>query len=69
MPYAILMAGPIGAFANSQIDNQSKSGYSQHVANEKHSKAVFNAYDSNAVYTDNGRVYPLSLALNFIIKT
>lgn len=28
-----------------------------------------NAHNSNAVYTDNGKVYPLSLALNFIIKT
>lgn len=29
----------------------------------------FNAHNSNSVYTDNGKVYPLSLALNFIIKT
>lgn len=28
----------------------------------------FNAHTSNAVYTDSGKVYPLSLALNFIIK-
>lgn len=27
-----------------------------------------NANSSNAVYTDSGKVYPLSLALNFIIK-
>lgn len=29
----------------------------------------FNANSSNSTYTDNGHVYPLSLALNFIIKT
>ena len=29
----------------------------------------FNASDSNSIYTNNGHVYPLSLALNFIIKT
>ena len=29
----------------------------------------FNASNSNSVYTNSGKVYPLSLALNFIIKT
>lgn len=29
----------------------------------------FNANDSTATYVDSGKVYPLSLALNFIIKT
>lgn len=28
----------------------------------------FNASNSNSVYTNSGKVYPLSLALNFIIK-
>lgn len=28
----------------------------------------FDALRSNSVYTDSGKVYPLSLALNFIIK-
>lgn len=28
----------------------------------------FHASNSNSVYTDSGKVYPLSLALNFIIK-
>ena len=32
-------------------------------------KIVFNASSSNSIYTDSGKVYPLSLALNFIIKT
>lgn len=29
----------------------------------------FSANSSNSIYTDNGHVYPASLALNFIIKT
>ena len=29
----------------------------------------FNAHDSNATYSDNGKIYPASIALNFIIKT
>ncbi|WP_074837930.1 hypothetical protein [Succinivibrio dextrinosolvens] len=28
----------------------------------------FDAKSSNSIYTDSGKVYPLSLALNFIIK-
>ena len=28
----------------------------------------FNASNSNSIYTADGKVYPLSLALNFIIK-
>lgn len=31
--------------------------------------ANFSASGSNSIYTDGGHVYPLSLALNFIIKT
>lgn len=30
---------------------------------------AFNAHNSNSVYTDSGKVYPASIALNFIIKT
>ena len=33
------------------------------------SKINFNANNSNSIYTDSGKVYPLSLALNFIIKS
>jgi hypothetical protein len=29
----------------------------------------FDASKSNSIYTDSGKVYPLSLALNFIIKS
>ena len=32
-------------------------------------KPSFNAHNSNSIYTDSGKVYPQSLALNFIIKT
>ena len=67
MPYAILYSDPTGAFANSQIDNQSINGYSQYIANARHSKAVFNAYDSNTVYTDGGIVAPSSISKNSYI--
>lgn len=30
---------------------------------------AFNAHNSNSIYTDNGKIYPASIALNFIIKT
>ena len=29
---------------------------------------AFNAHNSNSIYTDNGKIYPASVALNFIIK-
>ena len=32
-------------------------------------RTVLNASLFNSTYTDSGKVYPLSLALNFIIKT
>ena len=31
-------------------------------------KVVFNAHNSNAIYTDSGKVFPLSLHLNYIVK-
>lgn len=46
------------------------SGYA--VANTQFStntQIQFNANDSTATYVDNGKVYPASIALNFIIKT
>lgn len=36
--------------------------------NLKNSELRFSANNSNSIYTDNGKVYPLSLALNYIIK-
>ena len=38
-------------------------------ATKGHTKVSFNAHNSNSVYTDSGKVYPQSIALNFIIKT
>lgn len=35
----------------------------------KRTTLQFNASNSNSIYTDSGKVYPLSLALNFIIKS
>ena len=32
-------------------------------------QVTFNASRSNSIYTDSGKVYPASIALNFIIKT
>lgn len=53
-----------GAFSSS-TDNYSSGGGNQRA----YAAFYFNAHKSNAIYTDNGKVYPLSLALNFIIKT
>ena len=53
-----------GAFS-SQTNNYSNEAGS----NRAYAYFSFDAHKSNAIYTDNGKVYPLSLALNFIIKT
>ena len=50
-------AGSDGAAANS-------SGVIKFYA-----RANFDASQSNSIYVDNGKVYPASIALNFIIKT
>ena len=54
-----------GAFSRS--DPVSAGGYNQDQV--QFSILSFNANSSNSVYTDNGKVYPASIALNFIIKT
>ena len=36
--------------------------------NREGTKLHLSSYNSTSVYTDSGKVYPLSLALNFIIK-
>jgi len=55
------LKGQVGSVVN---------GYSFAGTRTNHNTQIaFNAYDSNNVYTDSGKVYPLSLALNFIIKT
>ena len=55
-------------FANNAFSNSGETGYvnPQYPGN---SRVTFNAHNSNSIYTDNGKVYPASIALNFIIKT
>lgn len=57
---------PTGAFAVQEHVGQ--TGHGTQYYNTIH-KYLFNAHKSNAIYTDNGKVYPASIALNFIIKT
>ena len=38
------------------------------VVTQNNPSVDFDANYSNAVYIDNGKVYPLSLALNYVIK-
>ena len=47
-----------GSSFSTVITNTSATGYT----------LTFSASKSNSIYTDSGKVYPLSLALNFIIK-
>ena len=55
----------IGAFANSYaLSLQNAIGSASYSAT-----VDFKASNSNLIYTDNGHVYPASIALNFIIKT
>ena len=58
-----------GAFADSPIKN-----FTYHPRNDMSGGNLIggldlNASNSNSAYTDRGKVYPLSLALNFIIKS
>lgn len=46
----------------------SEFGYGLNVAENEHCSFNFNAHDSNSIYTNNGHVYPLSLALLPCIK-
>lgn len=55
-----------GAFVRNSVSGQNVS---LTVADGAWSIVDFTATHSNSIYTDNGKVYPLSLALNFIIKT
>nr|DAE20586.1 MAG TPA: Baseplate wedge protein [Siphoviridae sp. ctJ3t72] len=54
------LKGAIGNYGGYAVSNSTFSTNTQ---------IQFNANDSTATYVDNGHVYPLSLALNFIIKT
>ena len=53
-----------GAFSHSN-GSQKGSASSGNGANDLFD---FNAHNSTSTYVDSGKVYPLSLALNFIIK-
>ena len=55
-----------GAFSLKSTNSQQLSLY---VSGANWSTLNFIASDSNSIYTDNGKVYPASIALNFIIKT
>ena len=57
----------LGAFSLDYISGHSITNSSSTV--NKPTQLNFNANTSNNIYTDSGKVYPLSLALNFIIKT
>lgn len=47
----------------------SNGGYAHDSSSSFGRSVGFSAHNSNAIYTDNGKVYPASIALNFIIKT
>lgn len=53
-----------GAFSDSEAFSITALGG----GNQQFRRQIFNAHSSNAIYTDNGKVYPASIALNFIIK-
>ena len=65
--YTLTFAGANASGALSQIEFTANTGY---VAGTSVGgiRNIFNAHNSNSIYVDNGKVYPLSLALNFIIK-
>lgn len=48
--------------------SQRQAPVAQAGTGEAFSDLEFNAHNFNSIYTDSGKVYPLSLALNFIIK-
>ena len=54
-----------GAFSRSA---SSGVPYSNTTGSSASTKVTFKASASTATYVDSGKVYPLSLALNFIIK-
>lgn len=53
-----------GAFTEGQL-----RGYQPQSTAANAYNVAFSAHNSNSVYTDNGNIYPASIALNFIIKT
>jgi len=63
----VLLNNGVGVFYRTQSGN----AYAVQGTSNLTTQAVLNINlrSSNATYTDSGHVYPLSLALNFIIKT
>jgi len=59
----------IGALSIGLIPNNSNLAYGDQGLGLYDTQFNFNASSSNNIYTDNGKVYPASIALNFIIKT
>lgn len=58
-----------GAFVASSYEPETGLAPGQQFGNVGKLPTTFNANRSNSVYTNSGKVYPLSLALNFIIKS
>ena len=56
-----------GAFSLKSTDSEPFSLFDN--SDARWSVLNFRASDSNSIYTDQGKVYPASIALNFIIKT
>lgn len=57
-----------GAFTLDLDSVGSAVPYSASLDQSRYRKLLFSASDSNSTYTDSGKVYPASLALNFLIK-
>lgn len=55
-----------GAFSKSHLVNANSAGA---VASNVYNILGFDASLNNSIYIDNGKVYPASIALNFIIKS
>lgn len=58
---------PTGAFYQDEPDGSTSTVASSNTGKWRFMN--FNATGYNQVYTHNGKVYPLSLALNYIIKS
>lgn len=58
-----------GAFLGINYYNTNNASVSSHSTTLHPSGLQVDASAYNSIYTDSGKVYPLSLALNFIIKT
>ena len=61
---------PTGAYSSSVLTSANSYNWSANTSDNYMDiySILFRASSSNSVYTNSGKVYPLSLALNFIIK-